>query len=71
MLLVLLEHEVQVAAHGIGIALLPVAIGTTTVGLEQANAATGAVEVPRFADADMVVKTARVLGIRPHCRCRC
>src|SRR5690606_8126878 len=54
---------VEVLVDGVCCACIPVLAAARLVGLEQAHAATAAVQVPRLADTDVVVEAVRpVLG---------
>jgi hypothetical protein len=48
--------EAQVLVDGVGGAGVPVLAFARLVGLEQAHAAAAAIQIPRLADADMVVQ---------------
>src|SRR5581483_2867084 len=59
------EQKRQVLIHRVGGALVPVGVLAPQVGLEQANAALLAVQVPRAPDADVIVQRVRPV-LRQH-----
>jgi len=53
-----LAQIIQVLEHRVGRAAVPVLVAAALIGLEQAHAPAAAVEIPRPADADVVVERA-------------
>ena len=63
----LIADEVEIAPHRIGVTALPATPHSPHVGLQQAHAAGGAIQIPGFAHADVVVQgTGHVLGQNPN-----
>ncbi len=60
-----LANEIQILVDGVRRASVPVLAAARLVGLQQTHAAATAVEIPGFADADMIVEAVRAI-LRQH-----